>query len=99
MSHSVGRGVGLVLSDEERDQLLAWACGSSRLAVRARIGLGCTDPGGSDEKVAVDVGVSRGTVQDWRRRFAEDRLAALIEPRAPGPPQPDPACSRGERAR
>src|SRR5258707_13631657 len=97
MSHSVGRGVGLVLSDEERDQLLAWSCGSSRLAVRARIVLGCTDPGVSDEKVAVDVGVSRRTVQVWRRRFAEDRLAGLIDRQRPGRPKADLVLSPGER--
>src|SRR5260370_2136926 len=98
MSHSVGRGVGLVLSDEEREQLLAWSGGSSRLAVRARIVLGCTDPGASDEKVAVDVGVSRMTVQVWRRRFAEDRLAGLIDRQRPGRPKADLVLSPGERA-
>src|SRR5258707_15882444 len=98
MSHSVGRGVGLVLSDEERDQLLAWSRGSSRLAVRARIVLGCTDPGVSDEKVAVDVGVSRMTVQVWRRRFAEDRLAGLIDRQRPGRPKADLGLSPAERA-
>ena len=97
MSHSVGRGVGLVLSDEERDQLLAWSRGSSRLAVRARIVLGCTDPGVSDEKVAVDVGVSRMTVQVWRRRFTEDRLAGLIDRQRPGRPKADLVFSPGER--
>ena len=97
MSHSVGRGVGLVLSDEERDQLLAWSRGSSRLAVRARIVLGCADPGVSDEKVAVDVGVSRMTVQVWRRRFAEDRLAGLIDRQRPGRPKADLVLSPGER--
>ena len=97
MSHSVGRGVGLVLSDEERDQLLAWSRGSSRLAVRARIVLGCTEPGVSDEKVAVDVGVSRMTVQVWRRRFTEDRLAGLIDRQRPGRPKADLVLSAGER--
>src|SRR5260370_3009345 len=97
MSHSVGRGVGLVLSDEEREQLLAWSGGSSRLAVRARIVLGCTDPGVSDEKVAVDVGVSRMTVQVWRRRFAEDRLAGLTDRQRPGRPKADLVLSPGER--
>ena len=97
MSHSVGRGVGLVLSDEERDQLSAWSRGPSRLAVRARIVLGCADPGVSDEKVAVDVGVSRMTVQVWRRRFAEDRLAGLIDRQRPGRPKADLVLSPGER--
>ena len=97
MSHSVGRGVGLVLSDEERDQLLTWSRGSSRLAVRARIVLGCADPGVSDEKVAVDVGVSRMTVQVWRRRFAEDRLAGLIDRQRPGRPKADLVLSPRER--
>src|SRR5258707_2216209 len=97
MSHSVGRGVGLVLSDEERDELVALSRCSSRLAVRALIVLGCTDPGVSDEKVAVDVGVSRMTVQVWRRRFAEDRLAGLIDRQRPGRPKADLVLSPGER--
>ena len=87
----------MVLSDEERDQLLAWSRGSSRLAVRAWIVLGCADPGVSDEKVAVDVGVSRMTVQVWRRRFTEDRLAGLTDRQRPGRPKADLVLSPGER--
>jgi hypothetical protein len=35
-----------VLTSAERDQLLAWSAGEdSRLAVRARIVLGCSEPG------------------------------------------------------
>jgi transposase len=63
----------------------------------ARIVLGCTDPGVSDEKVAVDVGVSPMTVQVWRRRFAEDRLAGLIDRQRPGRPKADLVLSPVER--
>ena len=97
MSHSVGRGVELVLSGDERDQLLAWSRGSSRLAVRARIVLACTEPGVSDERVAANIGVSRMTVQVWRRRFAGDRLAGLSDRARPGRPKAELVFSDGER--
>jgi len=51
----------------------------------------------SDEKVAVDVGVSRMTVQVWRRRFTEDRLAGLTDRQRPGRPKADLVLSPGER--
>lgn len=97
MSQSARPGVKLVLSDEERDQLVVWSRGSSRLAVRARIVLACAEPGVSHEKVAADVGVSRMTVRAWRRRFAEDRLAGLSDRERPGRPKADLVLSDAER--
>ena len=87
----------MVLSGDERDQLVAWSRGSSRLAVRARIVLACTEPGVSDERVAANMGVSRMTVQVWRRRFARDRLAGLSDRARPGRPKAELVLSDGER--
>jgi transposase len=87
----------LVLSDAERDQLVVWSRGSSRLALRARIVLACAEPGVVYEKVAVDVGVSRMTVHAWRRRFAENRLAGLNDRERPGRPKAELVISDGER--
>jgi transposase len=97
MSHSAHRPVELALSDDERDQLVVWSRGSSRLAVRARIVLGCAEPEMSYEKVAANVGVSRMTVHAWRRRFAEDRLAGLTDRERPGRPKADLVLSDAER--
>jgi transposase len=97
MSHSTRVGVEFVLSDEEREQLVVWSKGSSRLAGRARIVLACAEPGVSYEKVAADVGVSRMTVHAWRRRFAEHRLAGLSDRGRPGRPKADLILSDAER--
>jgi transposase len=93
----VGRGSELVLSDVERDQLVVWSRGASRLALRARIVLACAEPGVVYEKVAADVGVSRMTVHAWRRRFAENRLAGLSDRERPGRPKAELVISDGER--
>ncbi len=97
MTRSVGRGIELVLSDEERDQLVVWSRGSSRLALRARIVLACAEPGVVYEKVVADVGVSRITVHAWRRRFAEKRLAGLNDRERPGRPKAELVVSDAER--
>jgi transposase-like protein len=97
MADSVGRGSELVLSDAERDQLVVWSGGLSRLALRARIVLACAEPGMVYEKVAADVGVSRMTVHAWRRRFAENRLAGLSDRERPGRPKAELVVSDGER--
>jgi transposase len=97
MVDSVGRDSELVLSDAERDQLVVWSRGPSRLALRARIVLACAEPGVVYEKVAADVGVSRMTVHAWRRRFAESRLAGLSDRERPGRPKAELVISDGER--
>jgi transposase len=97
VAHSVRRSVEFELSDDERDQLVAWSRDSSRVAVRARIVLACTQPGVTDEKIAADVGVSRMTVYAWRRRFAQDRLAGLDDRSRPGRPKVDLVLSEDER--
>jgi transposase len=73
-----------VVSDDERDQLVRWSRESSRVAVRARIVLRCTEPGVVYEQVARDLGVSRVTVHTWRMRFAEAGLDGLADSPRPG---------------
>ncbi|MDO9063013.1 MAG: IS630 family transposase, partial [Microbacterium sp.] len=78
----------LILSDEEREQLLRWsrrAKSSQALALRSRIVLGCGD--GLDNKtVAGRVGCSANTVSKWRARFLESRLDGLVDEPRPGRP-------------
>jgi transposase len=75
------------LHDDDREVLAQWAQGSSRRAVRARIVLACAEPGSTNAQVAGTLGVSRPTVSDWRRRFAEQGLAGLVERERPGRPK------------
>ena len=79
----------LIVSDEEREQLLRWsrrAKSAQALARRSRIVLGCGD-GLDNTVVAGLVGCSTNTVSKWRARFALDRLDGLVdEPRLGRPP-------------
>src|SRR2546429_6064039 len=84
MSRSVRSDAGYVLTDGERDQLVGWSRGSSRLAVRARIVLRCAEPGVVYGQVAADLGVTSVTVGKWRGRFAEARLDGLADDPRPG---------------
>lgn len=56
------------------------------LATRAKIVLRCAD-GGNDRAGAAELGVGRGTVGRWRRRFAEARLDGLYDEPRPGAPR------------
>jgi transposase len=76
-----------VLRDDDREVLAQWAQGSSRRAVRARIVLACAVPGSTNAQVAAALGVTRPTVSEWRRRFAEQGLAGLEERERPGRPK------------
>jgi transposase/transcriptional regulator with XRE-family HTH domain len=88
MSGTGRRKAQLVLSDVERDQLVVWSlASSSRLAVRARIVLGCAQPGVVYEQLAADLGVTALTVAKWRRRFLEARLDGLSDGERPGRPK------------
>ena len=78
----------LLLSDEEREQLLRWlrrAKSSQALALRSRIVLGCGE-GLANKTVAERAGCSANTVSKWRARFLESRLDGLVDEPRPGRP-------------
>jgi transposase len=79
----------LVLSDDERRTLTAWANrpkSTQRLALRARIVLACADQP-SNTAVAQRLGVCRATVGTWRSRFVARRLEGLTDEPRPGAPR------------
>ena len=98
MSHRGPRPVEIVLSDQERTELSAWASDPARprLAERARIVLGCAD-GASNAAVAAELNVTAMTVGKWRSRFAVDRLAGLVDQPRPGRQKPELVLSEQER--
>ena len=78
----------LILTDDEREQLVRWARrrkSSQALALRSRIVLGCAT-GDANTVVAERLGVSRPTVGKWRSRFVESRLDGLVDDPRPGRP-------------
>jgi transposase len=95
MSHSAAV---LVLADGEREELARWAQVSPpRLALRARIVLGCAEPGMSHERVAAGLGTTTETVVKWRRRFAGERLDGLADGERQGRPKAGLALTDAER--
>jgi transposase len=79
----------VVLTDDERTQLEAWARrpkSAQALATRSRIVLAAAD-GGSNVEVAARLGLYRGTIAKWRRRFVEHRLEGLLDEPRPGRPR------------
>ena len=83
--------VPIVLTDDEREQLRAWArrpTSAQALASRSRIVLACADsPDEANGQIAETLGVSRPTVTKWRNRFAVDRLEGLLDEPRPGRPR------------
>jgi transposase len=81
--------VELVLSDEEREQLQAWARrpkSAQALAQRSRIVLAAAE-GLGNTAIAQRFGITRTTAGKWRRRFAAERLDGLLDEPRPGRPR------------
>src|SRR5690349_10662181 len=79
----------LVLSDAEREQLLALTLRrktAQALALRARIVLACAE-GQDNNVVAERLRVTPQTVSKWRGRFVRDRLDGLLDAPRPGAPR------------
>src|SRR3954470_6994214 len=83
--------VPIVLTDDEREQLQAWArrpTSAQALALRSRVVLACADaPHDANIEIAQALGISRGMVGKWRNRFAADRLDGLLDEPRPGRPR------------
>jgi transposase len=79
----------VVLTDDERSQLEAWARrpkSAQALALRSRIVLASAD-GGTNVEVGERLGIARSTVRKWRNRFATYRLDGLLDEPRPGRPR------------
>ena len=78
----------IVLSADERRELerrVAARTGSQQAAYRAQIVLWAA-AGQTDEQIARELGLVVRTVWEWRRRFAQQRLAGLEDrPKCPPP--------------
>lgn len=73
----------MILSDGERAELTTRRKTAQPLALRARIILTCA--GSENTEVAAKLGVDGQTVDKWRRRFLELRVAGLKDkPRSGG---------------
>src|SRR3954469_16105851 len=83
------QAVELVLTDEERAQLEAWARrrkSAQALAQRSRIVLAAAD-GVANTEIARQLGIHRSVATRWRNRFAEHRLDGLTDEPRPGQPR------------
>ena len=89
MVHPGTPTVAVVLSDGERATLVRWARrpkSAQALALRCRIVLAAAE-GGTDVAIAQRLGINRGTVGKWRRRFIDQRLDGLHDEPRPGAPR------------
>jgi transposase-like protein len=79
----------LELTPPEKQKLVLWARrpkSAQRLALRARIVLGCAE-GKPNQEVARKLGVTNQTVTKWRERFRLQRLEGLADEPRPGAPR------------
>lgn len=79
------RAIPIMLSNDERETLTTWSrsrTAPARLVTRAKIVLAAAD-GVENQDIAANLGLARGTVVTWRKRFAAERLAG-IEHERPG---------------
>jgi transposase len=98
MSHSGPSAVQIVLSEDERAELVRRAgLPERRRADRARIILACAE-GMSNAGVAQALGVAVKSVSKWRRRFADRRLAGLDDDAPIGRPKAELVLAEAERA-
>lgn len=78
----------LILTADERDQLLRWsrrAKSSQALALRSKIVLACAE-GIDNKQVAEQLRCNQVTVGKWRKRFIEHRLDGLTDEQRTGRP-------------
>jgi transposase len=81
--------VEVVLSDQEREQLEAWARrgkSAQALAQRSRIVLAAAE-GLNNTEISARFEIDLKTARKWRSRFAEDRLEGLLDEPRPGRPR------------
>ena len=97
MVHRGPRAVEIELGEEDRAVLQGWAGGGGRRAMRARIVLACAEPGSVNAHVAGELGISKLTVSDWRRRFAQFGLAGLEDRGRAGRPKDELVLTEAER--
>jgi transposase len=98
MPHSGPSAVQIVLSEDERAELVRRAGLPGRWrAGRARIVLACAD-GMSDAEAARELGVAVKSVSKWRRKFAAGRLAGLEDDAPIGQPRAGLVLEETERA-
>ncbi len=98
MSHSGPSAAGIVLSEDERTELVRRAgLPGRRRADRARIILACAE-GMANAEAARELGVAVKSVSRWRRRFADRRLAGLEDDAPIGRPKAGLVLAEAERA-
>ena len=97
MSQSGPSAAGIVLSEDERAELVRRAGLPGRRADRARIILACAE-GMSNAGAAQALGVAVKSVSKWRRQFAAERLAGLEDAAPVGRRKADLVLDDAERA-
>ena len=98
MSHSGPSAAGIVLSEDERAELVRRAgLPGRRRADRARIILACAE-GMANAEAARELGVAVKSVSKWRRQFAAERLAGLEDAAPVGRRKAQLVLDEAERA-